>query len=300
MAKKRTYYKRPKNPKSIRLTERDIRIFETIHAYDGMMSFAQLRRLFFPGKWATGPLERLRLLYQNRYLDMPDDDNVHRVPQGETVYWLDTLGAEVVAGLHGLELKDFTWRKMGRWSLIAHDLAVNNFRLDVIEACEQENELALVEWIPESDFQVEVDDVTYTTSSGKKVSKQIRPDGFFLIRKPSKRHPGKLAEYAFLLEIDMGTESNVRFAREKVPRGTAYLKSEAYQQRFGVRYGRWVVVTTSPERLQRMKDQAERAGGEKVWYFTTFEQITPETILTSPIWAVSGQEEQVSLVHLAD
>lgn len=277
-----------------------MRIFETIHAFDGMMSYAQLKRLFFPGKWDTGPQERLRLLYQNLYLDMPDDDNVHRIPKGETVYWLDNAGAEVVAGLHGLELKDFAWRKMGRWSLILHDLAINDFRLDVQDACQAEPDLTLYDWVVESDFLVEPEEVTYTALSGKTVTKQVRPDGFFLIRKASRRHPGKLAEYAFLLEIDMGTESNVRFAREKVPRGTAYLKSEAYRQRFGVKYGRWVVVTTGEERLKRMKEQTERAGGQKLWYFTTFGQITPETVLTEPIWWVAGQEEKTALVRLAD
>ena len=76
--------------------------------------------------------------------------------------------------------------------------------------------------------------------------------------------------YNFLVEIDMGTETTVRFGRDKVPSGVAYLKSELYRQRFGVSYGRYVVVTGSEERLMNMKSQTERWGGQKLFYFTTF------------------------------
>lgn len=297
---KRTHYKRPDNPRRIRLTKRDQRIFETIHAFDGMMSYTQLKRLFFPGKWDTGAQERLRRLYRNGYLDMADDANVHRVPRGETVYWLDKNGAEVVAGLQGLELKEFKWRKMGRWSLIAHDLAVNDFRLTIVDACAAHPDATLYDWVPESDFVLDPDTVTYTTITGRTESRQVRPDGFFLIRKPSQKRPGKQVEYAFLLEIDMGTESNVRFARDKVPQGNAYLKSDAYQRRFGVTYGRWLVVTTGQERMLRMMEQTGRSGGGALWLFTTFARLDTASVLADPIWHVPERSERVSLIDPTD
>lgn len=300
MAEKRQYYRRPKKPKNIRLTERDQRIMETLHAFDGMMSYQQLKRLFFPGKWDTGPKERLRLLFQHRYLNLPDDENLHRVPQGEIVYWLDEKGAELVAGLRGLALDEFSWRPMGRWSRIAHDLAVNDFRLDIMDACEEMSELTLFDWVVESEFTQEPDTITYTALNGAEKTRQVRPDGFFLIRKPSKKQPGKQLEYAFLLEIDMGTESNVRFARDKVASGTLYLSNESYQERFGVRYGRWLVVTTNEGRMIRMKDQVERFGGGGVWYFTTFDRVAPATVLTDPIWLIAGQQGETPLIRVDD
>jgi hypothetical protein len=75
----------------------------------------------------------------------------------------------------------------------------------------------------------------------------------------------------------MGTETTTRFGRDKVPPGVTYLKSDLYQQRFGVPYGRYVVITGSEERLMNMKSQTERLGGERLFYFTTFEQISPES-----------------------
>jgi len=46
--------------------------------------------------------------------------------------------------------------------------------------------------------------------------------------------------FQYLLEIDRSTEDNQRFLREKILPGLAYLKSEAYAERFGHRSGRWL------------------------------------------------------------
>jgi hypothetical protein len=42
------------------------------------------------------------------------------------------------------------------------------------------------------------------------------------------------------LEIDRSTENIPRFLREKILPGLAYLKSEAYAERFGHRSERWL------------------------------------------------------------
>ena len=99
-------YARVPNPPSMRLTERDRRILEAVHSYDGMLSFPQIQRLFFTGRVETE--QRLKLLYQHRYLARPDRDERRRLP--EMIYWLDEKGAEIVASLSGTPLKEFPWR----------------------------------------------------------------------------------------------------------------------------------------------------------------------------------------------
>ncbi|HUV53362.1 MAG TPA: hypothetical protein VMW64_09875, partial [Dehalococcoidia bacterium] len=74
---------------------------ETIHAFDGMMSLEQIDRLHFNGKGGTWPRERMRALFDHRYVNMPNAANAHRVPAGETIYFLDVEGARVVADLYG-------------------------------------------------------------------------------------------------------------------------------------------------------------------------------------------------------
>lgn len=301
MVKRRRVYKRDRLDETVRPTQRDIQILELIHAFDGMMSLKQIWRRFFPGRSESAPRNRLKLLCDAGYLTMPVNHDQQRwVPPGEIVYWLDIEGAKLLAGREGVEYKEFHWQRSGRWSKIAHDLLVNDFRLCVLEACEATEEVSLREWIPESDFLANKDTITYKTAQGHTTSRIMQPDGFFLVQKPSKRYPGKWANYAFLLEVDNGTESNVRFGRDKVPPGVAYLQSDLYAQRFGIEYGRFAVVTMSQERMFNIKEQTERFGGGDLFYFTTFAQLTAATVFSAPIWWRSGSMERWVLIPPTD
>jgi hypothetical protein len=156
--------------------------------------------------------------------------------------------------------------------------------------------LTLHRWIPESDFWSKPDRIEFKTATGKSKKRLIRPDGLFTIRRALTERPGVYEELAFLLEIDMGTEDNPRFAREKVRPGVAYLKSQAYKDRFGIDYGRWLVVTTSQTRLDNMKALTERVGGGELFYFTTFDEVSKDTALTRSIWQLAGDEEARSII----
>ncbi len=94
----------------MRLTARDIHIIEAIHAYDEMLGFSQIQRLFFSCKSQTEL--RMKLLYQHEYVNRPNQDQRRRNPQ--MIYWLDKRGAEIVAGVP-VSLKK-TWSVMlVRW-----------------------------------------------------------------------------------------------------------------------------------------------------------------------------------------
>jgi Replication-relaxation len=95
----------------MRLTARDRRILEAVHAFDGMLSFSQIRRLFFSGE--SQAEERLKLLYQHGYLNRPERDLRQRLP--EMIYWLDRRGAELIASLNGVSLGELGWRQEPRW-----------------------------------------------------------------------------------------------------------------------------------------------------------------------------------------
>jgi hypothetical protein len=149
---RQTPYVRKPNPPAIRLTRRDRQILEASHTFDGLMSLKQIDRLFFSGSGGTWPRERLRALFDNGYLNIPDSENVHRVPLGETIYLLGKKGAAIVAGLQGELPKDLPWRRQSRWSLISHDLAVNDFRIAVMRAVRSSRSPTLHRWVPESEF----------------------------------------------------------------------------------------------------------------------------------------------------
>ena len=279
-------YQRATNPPPMRLTQRDRHILEAIHAFDGMLGFSQIKRLFFTGK--SQAEERLKLLYQHGYLGRPDKDQRRRLP--EMIYWLDRRGAELVASLNSTTLVEIGWRKEPRWFQVEHDLAVNDFRLDLMEGCQSNPEVTLETWVPESDFWAFPDSVTYTYSD-RKMRRKIRPDGFFMLSTPRNR-------IRYLLEIDRSTEDNPRFLREKVLPGLAYIKSQVYEDRFGHLSGRWLVVTTGERRLSNMLEQARRANTKGLFYFTTFSQVNAATILMAPIWRRTDRPDFVPLLFL--
>ncbi len=264
---------------------------ESIHAYDGMMSLSQIDQLFFSGNGRTQPRHRMRCLYNHGYVNMPSAKTIHQIPYGVTLYWLNTKGAAVVAALQGKSLKGFRWRKIPRYSQVTHDLAVNDFRIQVGNASQRQQDMTLLDWQPEGEFLSYPDMVQYQLPNGSHKRRQIRPDGFFTLEHRQHHSP-----FAFLLEIDMSTEHNPRFGREKVIPGVAYLKSEAFHQRFGLRYGRFLVVTTGERRMHNLKAQTERVGGQGLFYFTTFDQVTNNTVLNSPIWYLAGEEQPRSIM----
>jgi hypothetical protein len=279
------YHRDPKPP-AIRLTERDSKILEAVHAYDGMLGFSQLRRLFFTGE--SQAKQRLMMLYQNKYLNRPNKEQRRKIP--EMIYWLDKRGAEIVASLNSLSVNEFAWRKEPRWFQVDHDLAVNTFRLDMEQACRNDSNIQLQTWIPESEFWSYPDKVSYTYQD-RKHKRNIRPDGYFMLSIPENN-------IRYLLEIDRSTEDHPRIYREKILPGLAYLKTEAYLQRFGHNSGRWLFVTTGERRLSNMLRQAKRAKTKGIFYFTTYEKLLPETILHAPIWRREDRTELVPLVFL--
>jgi hypothetical protein len=279
-------YGRVANPPAMRLTQRDTHILEAIHAYDGILSFAQIQRLFFSGK--SQAEQRLKLLYQNRYLNRPDVNQRRRLP--EMVYWLDKRGAEVVASLQGIALRELGWRQEPRWFQVEHDLAVNDFRLTLKEALLKNPEINLETWIPESEFWAYPDTITYSYNS-QAIKRNIIPDGYFMLTHNRLR-------IRYLLEIDRSTEDNPRFLREKILPGMAYLKTQAYEDRFGHRSGRWIVITTGERRLRNMLLQAKRARTEGLFYFTTYAQLTAENLLLAPIWRRADREDWVPLIFV--
>lgn len=281
----------PANLPPMQLTERDRRILEAVQAYDGILSESQIRTLFFGGR--TAIQTRLMLLYQHGYLNRPN--RRQRAALTTMVYWLGEQGAAVVAGLSGQSLEELAYRKEPRWSQLEHDLSVNDVRITVNLACEKREEFTLEEWLPESEFHALPDRVDYHLPNGSKATRQVTPDGYCLISRQGK-------PFRFLWEMDKRTEDNPRFVREKVLPGLAYLSTPAYKARFGSNNGQWLIVTTGERRLRNMKRHTKQAAKEQArhFYFTTFEQITPDSILTAPIWYRGGDTATMPLFKPQD
>ena len=256
--------------------------------FDGVLSDEQIKRMFFTG---MSQLQfRMRLLYQNGYVARPDRRRRASIPR--MVFWLTEHGAAYVAGLSGTPLAEFSYRREPKWLQLTHDLAVNDVRITLMQACQSNLGVVLEEWIPQSHFWAHPDRVEFQLPDGKQEKRYIRPDGYAVVT-----HGSYVAR--LLLELDRATEHNPRFGVEKVIPGIAYVRSDSYRRRFGFNSGKWLVITTSERRLQNMKRACERVAGSGagLFYFTTLDRVAADTIFSSPIWYRGGGEEPIRLLQ---
>ncbi|HLE75154.1 MAG TPA: replication-relaxation family protein [Candidatus Bathyarchaeia archaeon] len=309
-------FERKVSPPPMRFQDRDGQILQAIQTYDGVLARRQIKQLFWPQASLQAMERRLTLLYHTGYLNMPDFEQrrIHPIP--EPVVWLSWRGIVFVASQIGVEIDPPTpvnenklrklekqlreagvrWQREPRWSQLAHDVAVNDFRLTVEQAAEHWPSLSLEEWIPEGEFLTNMD--TVTISEKDKQRKGVRPDGFFILVDHLRQIDNSPAKARFLLELDNSTHPLNRFGRDKALAGLAYIRSSAYRKRFSFNSGRWLVVCKSKQRMLNLKMQTEKVIGKQAgnFLFTTFDKVQPSTVLNIPIWLKGGSDELIPLV----
>lgn len=307
--------RKPRTP-AIRFQPRDGAILQALFTYDGVLARRHIKAMFWPNASKQAMERRLAILHQHAYLNWPDEAQRRTKPLPEPVVWLDWKGILYLAGQAGISIESpkksnenqmrlldrklrklgIHWQREPRWSQLAHDLAVVDFRLAVERAVASKPSLEMESWIPEGNFlcQTDVVEFSYTDKDGKVKhgKKGVRPDGYFVLLDRERQAKGLPARARFLLELDFATHPLSRFAAHKLAAGFAYIHSQAYKARFGTNAGRWLVVCTGEWRKAHLKKLAEATLNLNacVFYFTTIDQIRSETVLTAPIWYQCGSE----------
>lgn len=297
------FAQRPATPKEHYLTRRDKLILVAIHAREGMLSPSQVMRLwdeengeylFKPGSGLRQAQDRLSRLFDNGYLKRPSRRK--RASFDEMVYLLDKLGAEVVAGKYGGYVSKLQWRDKPRWSMVNHDLQLNDFRLFVEAFARKTDGFSVSDWVSSSEFWSEPDAINY---QGKK--REVKPDGYFLATVTrTKKGKERFFDFRLLPEIDMDTETSARIGRDKVLVLLKYLNSKPYRERFGVNSGQVLFATIGKERrVQNMKAEVERVAGKDAhaFYFTSFDWIDADSVLDAR-WYQGGHNRLVSPIDI--
>ena len=292
-------------PKRWQFTDRDQKIVLAMARYEGFLSVPQVLDLFFPSSAAARKraYKRLELLWRAGYLKRPTKDERRCLP--EMVYWLSQKGADFVKGegegftvqrkVKGQTKDVFAWVRKPRFIQIRHDLMINEFHLDV-ELSSREHDFEIVDWRPSYIFHRNGDEVAFTDAKGRPTKKRYEPDSYFML---SYQNQGR----RFLLEIDRGRagkEQVHRVMNEKILLGAPYIKSQQYEQRFGFNSGRMLIVTSGAGRLENLIQRTVHYFPKLAqWYlFTTFDDVTAQTVVTEPIWwsYKQGEYKQVSLL----
>lgn len=269
------------------LTDRDREIVATVNAYQALLG-KQLERLFFTSR--STAQYRLQRLYQHEFLDRHFMTVVSTAPAASPmIYTLGKRGAYLLSQEKGYlpsQLRRFP--KVIKWQFMEHLLAINEVRLAITLACQAPG-FTLEAWLDEPIFRGAPEYVQVSDGKGKTSEKPIFPDGYVRIKTPQG------TAHCFL-EVDRATEQQSKF-RPQVDVYEAYVASGQYQRRFSPKSMRVLIVTTTAERMQNLKKTVAAAGGDEKYWFTTFSQVTEETVLTAPIWELLGSKAKRAWVE---
>ena len=306
-----------KQPQPMRFQQRDGEILLTLYNYDGVLARRHVHAMFWPEKKKQAMERRLKLLYEQDYIDWPNAEQRRTKPGPQSIVWLGWNGILYVAGRSGLDVEPpskinenqlrslqqrlrkhgVRWQREPRWSRLQHDLAVVDFRMAVEKAVAKIHSLTLEQWLPEGVFLSDPDQVEYRVTGRdgkqKREKKGVIPDGFFVIVDEKGRS-------RCLLEMDMRTHALGQFGREKAAPYAAYIRSPAYKARFGYASGRCLVITTGDVRMKNLMEQTLMAAGAgaKAFWFTTFKRLETENVLTDPVWLRADWSEPGPLFSL--
>lgn len=289
-------YKRADEPPPMRLTQRDKAIILAVYHYR-LLSSEQIEALFFPSEQPRGCQtscqRRLQLLFHHQYLARVFQPIILGEGRTPYVYALDEKGADLAAATLGVDRAGIGWQpKVNQVgiSFIAHTLAVNDVRV-VMTLLTRQTPLKLVEWVSEADFR--------TAEYAQRVPIRMRggrtirnyPDGYMRLALP-----GAAQDAHSFLEVDQGTMSNNRW-QDKVRAYDEFRRRGLSQHHYGTSHFRILTITTSPKRLQNLKQATEKAGGDHYFWFTTQDRVNlwqPQTLL-DPIWWIATKDEPQAL-----
>jgi hypothetical protein len=280
---RKSKWQRVKNPGSLVLQPRDRDIINSVYEF-GLLTREQIQRLF-TFNCITRVNLRLRKLFDEGYLSRRFLPALRGSSMG--IYYLGPEGIAMVADHDGVDagiikkrLKVVSSRKE---LFFPHDLQVNDVRITFQQAQHNQGDLTLDLWVNATDCLQEYTVVNKV--SGHKDKKVFRPDGYFRYL-----YGGKL--FGCFLEMDRSSMSNHRF-KSKVQVYLDYGLSGYYQQRYGLRFFRVIVITKTKARLLNLKSITESLT-DKIFWFATIDDLTSHHIFDQ-LWQRPGRDGNFSL-----
>ena len=260
----------------VRLRDRDYEVFLFLLDCGGIAGLTQLDRLFWGGKNVRTAKNRLDQLDKEGLLARVEKGNrvflktnfhVTHVPEEDYAYRLTEKGAYHASTRRDADMDELfhgmPFEEWSRWNALTHDFAVNKVLIDMLQS---PSDVTVRKFWPETWFRREPDEISVPN---RKKPVRVLPDLVTRLHSPAPGHPGKVRDWFFLWEIDTRSMKPAKVLN-KIQPGFQYLKSVQYRQRFGVRYGRWVMITEGPKRRDNLRREAAKIPGHKAWRWATF------------------------------
>lgn len=266
---------RPKSPTALPFAR------EAVHAVYShrFLTAEQLNRLFGEAANVHSTLSRL---VEAGYLAGIKRPVLNR-DTPDTVYALAQRGADLIASDLGTDRKLVRWKKYHNYVgllFVEHRLAVNDVHIAFAVGARLHG-YRLEEWRYEVPIREDIDDPDELSPPLR-----LRPDAYFKIVVGVRR-------MHFFLEVDMGTESHIRFAG-KIRRYVAYKESRLFRVRFGGRSYRVLTVAVTVTRVRALKRVTSAQGGERMFWFATLASVSADRLL-GRCWDLAGNGPAASL-----
>jgi DNA-binding MarR family transcriptional regulator len=304
---RRKFFKRPEEPRAMRVTARDIALLENIGRLR-LASAAQLAAL--DGGSAQNVSRALLALWENGYVERPEAQAASRfLYEGSrpVIYGLTRKGASLLRE-HGLDVRrrllDGIDKERGAgWRFVEHTVSIAEFMVRLELAVRGRDDLRVLERgeiledAPKSNRDRVVRMGASIQIGGALRRNAVVPDALFGLRFNDEE------ESYFMLEVDRG---EMPVERYKNAQRTYFAKKmltyyEANRQRrhvhdLGIENFRVLTVTTTQERVERMLDALEtitEGRGSNMFLFTDRGSLTGSSPLDLE-W-VSGKRGVVRL-----
>lgn len=271
----------PKAIAGMRLEERDEQLVCDLFRHRAM-SREQIQALYFSSLVRCNA--RLRLLFDHKFVSRFYPP---AAPFGaQAIYSVGRAALPLVARRLELELPEV--RRLARCSqtptFIEHTLAVVDIYLAFRQAAKEHESLRLERWLAEAECRHEWD--IRSAMGGKWKQEAFKPDGFVRLEHGGEYHN-------FFIEADLGHTSSRQFLG-KLLTHRRYLESGLFEQTYGGKEFRTLVVTTGERRLRNLRSLIENQRSDLFW-LTTFTELRAGCVLDA-VWAVPTKGELNTIV----
>lgn len=282
------------------LTDRDIEILRAVNSCRYLRT-SQIKRIVFPeNKTLQSTRRRLKYLFHNKFLGRIAPFIQIGQGEGETAYYLDKAGGELLKEYGGDELYSYSKQNQVRTQFLKHALDLSEFRINMEIALKEHPIIAIHRFT--CDFELK----EHTTKAmGRKIYKLydevvhplnrqryiVYPDALIILK-----GKGEYEQFQkiYFLEIDRGSES-LSVIKDKVIGYNLYLKNKIFNK-FGAGDSFTVLLQTSSEkRAKNIRNYlVDQEGAELVW-ITNVQQVDENSIVSAPIWQDSTLEHRAMI-----
>jgi hypothetical protein len=257
--------------------------------------------------------ERLRKLKQYGVLRCIEQAFKRGESTPPYLWALDELGKELLVQERGIDPEQIDttpWMHEDNNHKILHLINTTNVHIALEQAALAVG-MTVAAWLDERVLQSQPEVYSLSVAvEDREVTKRFVPDAHFVLSRDGKQG-------MFWVEIDQATidlEPSSYAKRSiigKLRDVLAWEQSAQYQQEFGERPLRYLIVTTGVRRMQNMLKLAEKvfketgmtlgqedtleALGKKI-LFTTINEVTNHNLLTGPIWRRVGSKDPTALL----